>query len=134
MEPLSVLQSHEKSKITRLTRNSKIFKAIIKAIQDKKGENIVSLDLRKIPEASADFFVVCEASSTTQVKAICDFVEDQVQKDCGEWPYKQEGRQSFQWVLTDYVNIVVHVMHPDARKFYKLEEMWSDAASQMHDV
>lgn len=134
MEPLSVLQSHEKSKITRLTRNSKIFKAIIKAIQDKKGENIVSLDLRKIPEASADFFVVCEASSTTQVKAICDFVEDQVQKDCGEWPYKHEGRRSFQWVLTDYVNIVVHVMHPDARKFYKLEEMWSDAASQMHDV
>ena len=134
MEPLSVLQGREKSKITRLTRNSKIFKTIIKAIQDKKGENIVSLDLRKIPEASADFFVVCEASSTTQVKAIADYVEDQVQKECGEWPYKHEGRQSLQWVLTDYINIVVHVMHPDARKFYKLEEMWSDAASQVHDL
>jgi ribosome-associated protein len=134
LEPLSVLQTREKSTITRLTRNSKIFKTIIKAIQDKKGENIVSLDLRKIPEASADFFIVCEASSTTQVKAICDSVEDKVRTDCSEAPYKHEGRQALQWVLIDYVNVVVHIMHPDARKFYKLEEMWSDAASQIHDL
>ncbi len=134
MEPLSVLKTREKSSITRLTRNSKIFKSIIKAIQDKKGENIISLDLRKIPEASADFFIVCEASSTVQVRAICDAIEDQVHKDCKEAPYKHEGRQALQWVLIDYVNIVAHVMHPDARKFYKLEEMWSDAASQMHEL
>lgn len=134
MEPLSVLQSREKSTITRLTRNSKIFKTIIKAIQDKKGENIVSLDLRKIPEASADFFIVCEASSTTQVKAICDFVEHQVKTECNEAPYKHEGKQALQWVLIDYVNVVVHVMHPEARRFYKLEEMWSDGVSQVHDI
>lgn len=138
MEPLEVLQGRGKgsgkSTITRLTRNSKIFKAIIKAIQDKKGENIISLDLRKIPEASADFFVVCEASSTTQVKAIADFVEHEVKEKCGEVPYRHEGRTALQWVLIDYVNIVVHVMHPEARKFYKLEEMWSDAAPQLHDL
>lgn len=134
MEPLSVLQSREKSSITRLTRNSKIFKTIIKAIQDKKGEHIISLDLRKIPEASADFFIVCEASSTTQVRAICDFIEQEVKEKCGEAPYKHEGRQALQWVLIDYVNVVVHVMHPEARKFYKLEEMWSDAASQIHEL
>ena len=134
MEPLAVLKSREKSTITRLTRNSKIFKTIVKAIQDKKGEHIISLDLRKIPEASADFFIVCQASSTTQVKAICDFVEDEVKQKCGEAPYKHEGRQALQWVLIDYVNIVVHVMHPEARKFYKLEEMWSDAAPQLHDL
>lgn len=133
MEPLSVLQSRTKSSVTRLTRNSKIFKAIIKAVQDKKAEHIISLDLRKIPEAAADFFVVCQASSTTQIRAICDSVEDEVKKSCGEAPYKHEGRQALQWVLIDYVNIVVHVMHPDARKFYKLEEMWSDAASQIHE-
>jgi ribosome-associated protein len=133
LEPLSVLQSRTKSSVSRLTRNSKIFKAIIKAIQDKKGENIISLDLRKIPEASADFFVVCQASSTTQIRAICDSVEEEVKKSCDENPYKHEGRQALQWVLIDYVNIVVHVMHPDARKFYKLEEMWSDAASQIHE-
>lgn len=133
MEPLSVLQSRTKSSVTRLARNSKIFKAIIKAVQDKKAEHIISLDLRKIPEAAADFFVVCQASSTTQIRAICDAVEDEVKKSCGEAPYKHEGRQALQWVLIDYVNIVVHVMHPDARKFYKLEEMWSDAASQIHE-
>ena len=89
--------------------------------------------MRKIPEASADFFIVCEASSTTQVKAICDEVEFQVKEDCGEAPYKHEGRQALQWVLIDYVNVVVHVMHPDARKFYKLEEMWSDASVLEHN-
>ncbi|MEI8073107.1 MAG: ribosome silencing factor [Bacteroidota bacterium] len=121
------------TRITRINRNSKIFKAIIKAILDKKGENIVSLDLRSIPEAAADFFVVCEATSTTQVRAICDFVEEQVQKACLENPYKHEGRPTGQWALIDYVTIVVHVMQPDARKFYKLEEMWSDAGSVMHE-
>jgi ribosome-associated protein len=134
LEPLSVLQNRAKSSVTRLSRNSRIFKTIVKAIQDKKGEDIISLDLRKIPEASADFFVVCQASSTTQIKAIADHVEDEVKNKCGEMPYKHEGRQALQWVLIDYVNIVVHVMHPEARKFYKLEEMWSDAASQLHDV
>jgi ribosome-associated protein len=121
------------NRITRINRNSKIFKTIIKAIQDKKGENIVSLDLRSIPEAAADFFIVCEASSTTQVRAICDYVEDQVQKACLENPYKHEGRVTGQWGLIDYVTVVLHVMQPDARKFYKLEEMWSDAGSVMHD-
>lgn len=133
MEPLSVLQNRGKKTSSRLTRNSRIFKTIIRAIQDKKGEHIISLDLRKIPEASADFFVVCEASSTTQIKAICDFVEYEVKKECGELPYRHEGRQASQWILIDYVNIVVHVMHPDARKFYKLEEMWSDAECREHD-
>ena len=133
MEPLSLLKSREKKTVTRLTKNSKLFKTIIQAILDKKGENIISLDLRKIPEASADFFIVCEATSTTQIKAIADFVEDQAKKICGEIPYRHEGKQAAQWVLIDYINVVVHVMHPEARNFYKLEEMWSDASSQMHE-
>jgi ribosome-associated protein len=134
LEPLSVLQTREKKISSRLTRNSRIFKTIIRAIQDKKGENIVSLDLRRIPEASADFFIVCQASNAPQIKAICDSVEDQVKKECEENPYKHEGRQTAQWVLIDYINIVVHVMHPEARGFYKLEEMWSDADSRIHDL
>jgi ribosome-associated protein len=121
------------NRITRINRNSKIFKTIIKAIQDKKGENIISLDLRNIAEAAADFFIVCEAASTTQVRAICDYVEDQVKDNCSENPYKHEGRGNAQWGLIDYVSVVVHVMHPETRKFYQLEEMWSDAGSMMHD-
>ncbi|MCA6439333.1 MAG: ribosome silencing factor [Sediminibacterium sp.] len=133
MEPLSVLSSREKKTITRLSRNSKIFKTVIQAILDKKGEHVISLDLRKIPEASADFFVVCEASSTTQIKAISDFIELEVKRVCNEVPYKHEGKQAAQWVLIDYINIVIHVMHPESRRFYKLEDMWSDAIAQGHE-
>lgn len=117
----------------RLTKNSKIFKAIISAIQQKKGENIVSLDLRKIPEAVADFFVVCEATSSTQVKGIADFVESHLREVLNEAPYHHEGHQGLHWILIDYVNIVVHVMQPETRKFYKLEEMWSDAEVEEHN-
>lgn len=133
MATLSVLDNRKKSSGTKLTRNSKILKTIIKAIQDKKGEQIVSLDLRKIPEAVSDFFIICQATSSTQVRAISDFVEDQVKEFCGEAPYKHEGKQALHWVLIDYVTVVVHVMQPDARKFYKLEEMWSDALLTGHD-
>lgn len=130
MEPLTVLASRKKNTITRLNANSRIFKLIIKAIQEKKGEQTVSLDLRKIPEAVSDYFIVCQATTNIQVKAIADHVEDTIKKQLGELPYRHEGYHALQWVLIDYVNVVVHVMQPEARKFYKLEEMWSDAPLQ----
>ena len=130
MEPLTVLASRKKNTITRLNANSRIFKLIIKAIQEKKGEQIVSLDLRKIPEAVSDYFIVCQATTNVQVRAIADHVEDTIKKQLGELPYRHEGYHALQWVLIDYVNVVVHVMQPEARKFYKLEEMWSDAPLQ----
>ena len=79
MEPLEVLASRKKG-VARLNKNSKIYKTIIRAIQDKKGENIISLDLRKIPEAVADFFIICEASNQPQIRAISDFIEEQVKR------------------------------------------------------
>jgi len=133
LEQLSILATRKRSSVVRLTRNSKIFKTIIQEIQEKKGENVISLDLRKIPEAVADFFIICEASSTTQVKAIADSIEEEVKKNCDELPYKHEGRQSLQWVLIDYVNVVIHVMLPENRRFYKLEDMWSDAPQEKHE-
>ena len=129
-----MLATRKRSGAGRLTKNSRIFKAIIHAIQEKKGQNIVSLDLRKIPEAVADFFIICEASSTTQVKAIADFVEEHIWEVCDERPYKHEGIQALQWVLLDYVNVVIHIMLPESRRFYKLEEMWSDAALEEHNL
>lgn len=131
MEPLEVLAKRKKG-AARLNRNSKIFKTIIAAIQEKKGGNIVSLDLRKIPEAVADFFIICEANNQPQIRAITDNVEDKVKKNCAENPYHYEGKQHMQWVLIDYVNVVVHIMMPEQRKFYKLEEMWSDAPMEEH--
>ena len=132
MEPLSLLSARKKSTATKLTRNSKLFKTIISAIQEKKGENIVSLDLKKIHEAVADFFIICEASNPQQVRAIGEMIEEEVKKKCEENPYKHEGYQALQWVLIDYINVVVHVMLPETRKFYQLEEMWSDADRQEH--
>ncbi len=132
MEQLTVLATRKRS-VARLTKNAKIFKTIIQAIQEKKGENIVSLDLRKIHEAVADFFIICEAKSHVQLKAIADFVEEEVEKKCDDLPYKHEGKQSMQWALIDYVNVVVHIMMPESRKFYRLEEMWSDAVHESHE-
>lgn len=120
-------------RVQRLTRNSKIFKTIINAISAKKGEQVVSLDMRKIHEAVADFFVICEASNPQQLKAIGDNIQDEVKKNCGEVPYKQEGYQHARWILIDYINIVVHIMIPETRKFYQLEEMWSDAPLAEHE-
>lgn len=132
MNKLNELTTRKKNTVVKLTRNSKIFKTIINAIHEKKGENIVSLDLRKIPEAVADFFIICQANSNTQLKAIADFVEFDVKEKCGENAYKHEGRQAQQWILIDYVNVVVHIMLPDTRKFYQLEEMWSDGHGMEH--
>ena len=133
MEQLALLAIRKKKVATRLTKNSKIIKTIIQAIQQKKGENILSLDLRKIPEAVADFFIVCEANNQPQIRAISDFVEEQVKRKCSEIPYRNEGMKNLQWVLIDYINVVVHIMLPETRKFYKLEEMWSDAAAEEHN-
>ena len=132
MEQLASLSTRKRKSAVRLTQRSKIIKTIITAIQEKKGENIISLDLRKIDEAVSDFFIICEAGSQPQVRAIADHVEDLVKSQCGELPYHHEGFQALQWVLIDYVNVVVHVMLRESRGFYKLEEMWSDAVVEHH--
>ena len=133
MEQLSVLATRKKKSTVRLTKNSKLIKTIINAIQEKKGENIISLDLRKVNEAVADFFIICEAGNQPQVRAISEFVEQEIKEKCNESPYRHEGMKNLQWVLIDYVNVVVHVMLEETRKFYKLEEMWSDAVTHEHD-
>ena len=133
MEQLALLTNPKKKSAARLTRNSKIIKTIIAAIQEKKGSTIISLDLRKINEAVADFFIICEASNQPQIRAIADNIELRVNEKCDENPYHHEGYQKLQWVLIDYVNVVVHVMLSETRKFYQLEDMWSDAAAEDHN-
>ncbi len=117
---------------TTVNRNSRIFKTILKAIQDKKGANIVSLDLRKIDEAVADFFILCEANTHIQIKAIAENVEEEVRELCKEKPYHSESGQH--WTLVDYVNVVVHIFQPEERKFYDLEGLWMDAERMEHPL
>ena len=109
----------------RITRSSKLYKGIINAIQDKKGEDIVSLDLKKIDEAVADFFVLCDGRSNTHVNAIADNVIEHIINECGEKPYHVEFGEK--WTIIDYVNIVVHVFQHEQRIFYNLESLWEDA-------
>lgn len=124
--------SEKPNKLSRLTLNSKILKTIIAAVDEKKGDNIVTINLKKIPEAVADFFVICEASNPNLLKAIADHVEDKVRELCGEKPYRFEGKSGEKWLLVDYINVVVHCMMPDVRRFYALEEVWHDAEQKTH--
>ncbi len=117
--------------IVRLNRNSRLFKVILDAIRDKKGQNIVSLDLRKNDEAVADFFIICDAQSHIQIKAIADNVEERVREECKERPYHYEIGTT--WTLVDYVNVVVHVFQTEERKFYDLEGLWMDAERSEHE-
>ena len=132
MEQIEILATRKKNSVKRLTKSSKILKTIINAIKEKKGENINLLDLRKINEAVADFFIICEVSNQPQLKAIADSVQKEVKMKCDELPFHHEGYQKLSWVLVDYVNVVVHIMLTDTRKFYRLEEMWSDATVLDH--
>lgn len=114
----------------RLNSNSKLYKSIIKAIEDKKGENIISLDLRKIDEAVADYFIICEAQSHTQIHAIAANIEKELQETCDERAYHTAYGQH--WTLLDYVNIVVHIFDREQRKFYDIEGLWADAVHNEH--
>jgi len=117
--------SEKKKTSERLTKNNKVYRAVINAIKDKKGESIVSLDLRKIDEAVADFFILCDAKSNTQCKAIADFVIETLEKNCNERPYRTEYGDK--WTLIDYVNVVIHVFQHEHRIYYNLENLWADA-------
>lgn len=87
--------------------------------------------MTKIDEAVADFFILCEAQSKTQLKAIADSVEKKVKEECEERPYHKENGE--EWTLVDYVNVVVHIFQRDYRKFYDLESLWADAERMEHN-
>jgi len=108
---------------------------IIKGIQEKKGKHISIINLQNINNAVADFFVVCTGTSDTQVDALSDAVEKEVYKLTGMLPWQKEGQNNKQWVLLDYVDVVVHVFLKSVREFYSLEELWGDAeVTHLEDV
>ncbi len=100
---------------------------VISGIQDKKGSDIVVLDLREISTAVCDYFVIAHGDSVTQVEAIARSVVDKSIEHLGEKPWHKEGVENAQWVLVDYVSVVVHVFYKEARDFYQLEQLWADA-------
>ena len=100
---------------------------IIKGIEDVKGNDIDILDLREIDTAVCDYFVICSGSSNTQVNAIVNSVQKLVSKELKDKPWHVEGSDNAEWVLMDYVSIVVHVFQKQIREFYNIEGLWGDA-------
>ena len=105
----------------------KLIETIVEGIQDKKGKDIVSLDLTGFDGAICSHFVVCNADSTTQVAAIADGIEEKVFETLRENPWRVEGKQTGLWVALDYVDVIVHIFQSDLRDYYRLEELWADA-------
>ena len=111
-----------------------LLSSIAKGIFEKKGLNVLKIDLRKLENRITDYFVICHGSSTTQVSAICDSVEDIVRTRADEKPMHLEGLDNCYWVLLDYGNVIVHVFLEEYRSFYSLESLWGDAViSAMED-
>ena len=104
-----------------------LLKSVVKGIFEKKGHDVLKIDLRNLENRIADYFVICHGSSITQVDAICDSVEDTVRKEAGEKPLHVEGLENCYWVLVDYSNVVVHIFLEEHRNFYSLESLWADA-------
>jgi ribosome-associated protein len=113
---------------TKTGKESEVLAAIaVKGMQEIKGIDIVTLDLRKLRSSFADFMVICHGTSDRQVEAIADSVEEEIRKALKEKPLHREGGDKAEWVLLDYVNVVVHIFLEEKRTFYGLEELWGDA-------
>lgn len=109
------------------TNNDQLIAQIIKGIEEVKGNDINILDLREIENTVCDYFIICNGSSNTQVNAIVNSVQKSVSKALKDKPWHIEGSENAEWVLMDYVNVVVHVFQKHIREFYDIESLWGDA-------
>ena len=110
-----------------ISESGYISELAIHGIQEKKGNDIVRLDLRNLHSSVTDYFVICHADSSTQVRAIANSIEDEVFKAINQDPWRKEGLENGEWILLDYINVVVHVFRTDKREYYGVEDLWGDA-------
>ena len=107
--------------------SEELSRLIIRGMEEKKGSDIVLMDLREVKGAISDFFVICSGSSDTQIQAISESIEKEVKEGSKELPWRKEGYTNREWILIDYVSAVAHVFNKDKRDFYGLEDLWGDA-------
>jgi len=107
--------------------SEKLADLVVKGMQEKKASDIVLMDLREVKNAVTDFFVICSGNSDKQLSAISDSVDEFVYKDLKENPWHTEGKNNKEWMLLDYISVVVHIFKKDRRDFYSLEKLWGDA-------
>ena len=108
-----------------------LIEKIVDGISDVKGQNIEMIDLRKIENRICDFYIICSGSSNTHVSAILESVKKKVSKSLKEKPSHTEGEENAEWILLDYINVVVHIFQRQVREFYKIEELWGDCKINM---
>lgn len=106
---------------------------VLEALKEKKGKEIVTINLEKLSHAICDYFVICHADSSTQVDALTDAVNDKLKKSLNRKPYHIEGKNNSLWVLLDYGEILVHIFQKEQRYFYNLEELWADGVVEHID-
>ncbi|MBP1838955.1 MULTISPECIES: ribosome silencing factor [Formosa] len=109
------------------TNSDLLIATILSGIEDVKGKEINILDLREIENTVCDYFIICEGTSNTQVNAIVNAVQKKVSKELKDKPWHTEGQDNAEWVLIDYVNVVVHVFQKHIREYYDIESLWGDA-------
>ena len=107
--------------------NEELLALIIEGIENIKGENITLLDLREIDNTPSDYFVICDGNSNTQVNAIAGSIQRTVSKELKDKPWHVEGTETANWVLMDYINVVVHIFQKETRSYYNIEDLWGDA-------
>lgn len=110
-----------------MNENKKLLEAIINGIQEKKGKNIVVVDLNEINDTITKYLVICEGNTPTQVSAIQDSIREFARKEAGQKPVSVDGTRNCIWVAMDYIDVIAHVFVPDARDFYDVENLWEDA-------
>lgn len=115
------------AKRRKADHSEKLSQYIVKGMQEKKAGDIVVMDLRKVRNAVADFFVICSGNSDKQLDAIADSIDEEVYKGLKENPWHTEGKNNKEWMLLDYTNVVAHIFKKDRRSFYSLEKLWGDA-------
>ena len=111
----------------KIENTDRLIAAIVDALENIKGENIRILDLRDIENAVCKYFIVCSGGSNTQVNALAGSVQKQVRKSLREKPFQVEGTETAEWVLLDYIDIVVHIFQKSVREYYDIESLWGDA-------
>jgi len=104
-----------------------VLKTIVETMLEAKAQDVTSLDMRELQSAVTDYFVICNAQSKTQVNAIADKVIDNVRNKLHVHVYHEEGFENSEWILLDYIDVVVHIFLTEKRDFYKLEDLWADA-------
>lgn len=117
----------EKKALVVKNETQKLADAVVEGILEIKGKNITVMDLRGIHNRVCDYFIICQADSNTQVNAIADSIQETVRKTTGDKPYRSEGFENSEWILIDYVTVVVHIFQSHIRDFYNLESLWADA-------